>query len=134
MKFNLIFLFLLTFYTPIALADEIYSSPSANTASSFQNIQYENCFRMYSLEQEQLFYLTLGAINTNKFTIDEIQTNNGYIIFVAGRHKYLATVAKIDKDNSILKITPCNNLYYFQPDILANIFKYIDSNKDTAIK
>lgn len=132
MKLNIFLLLLLTICIPVVCADEIYSSPSANSATSFQNILYDNCTKMYNMEQEKLFYLTLGAINANKFSIDEIQSNNGYIIFAAGKHKYLATIAKIDKDNSILKITPCNNLYYFQPGIITNIYKHIDLNKDTV--
>ena len=47
-----------------------------------------------------------------KFSIDEIQTQNGYIIFSAANNKYLATIAGIDADNSILKITPCNEIYF----------------------
>ena len=85
---------------------------------------------MYNTDKKNLFYLSLGAINANRFKIEEIQTNNGYIIFSTGKNKYLATVSEIDKDNSILKITPCNNLYYFQPGIISNIYKYIDLNKD----
>ena len=98
-----------------------------------QNIAFENCTKIYSINKTKLFYLTLGAINTNKFTIDEIQTNNGYIIFTAARQKYLAAVAEVDKDNSILKITPCNNTYYFQPFILSNIFNNIESNKNKEL-
>ena len=134
MKLNIFLLLLFMIFSPVVFADEIYSAPSANSATTFQNIQYEDCSKMYNLEQEKLFYLTIGAINANNFTIDEIQSNNGYVIFVAGKHKYLANVAKIDNDNSVLKITPCNNLYYFQPGIITNIYKYIDLNKVTAIK
>ncbi len=89
---------------------------------------------MFSTDKEQLFYLTIGAINANKFTIEEIQSYSGYIIFTAARHKYLATISGVDKDNSIIKITPCNNIYYFQPGIISNIFKFIEINKNTEIK
>ena len=100
------------------------------SSTTYQNIQYEDCTKMYNTDKKNLFYLSLGAINANRFKIEEIQTNNGYIIFSTGKNKYLATVSEIDKDNSILKITPCNNLYYFQPGIISNIYKYIDLNKD----
>ncbi len=103
-----------------------------NPATTYQNIPYQDCTKMYNTNKENLFFLSIGSINANKFTIEEIQTSNGYIIFSAGKNKYLATVAEIDKDNSILKITPCNNLYYFQPGIISNIYKYIDLNKDIA--
>ena len=132
-KLNILILLFLLIFAPVVCADEIYSQPSANSATSFQNIQYDDCSKMYNIAQEQLFYLTLGAINANKFSIDEVQSNNGYIIFAAGKHKYLATVAKIDESSSILKITPCNNVYNFPPGIITNTFKYIDLNLSTKI-
>lgn len=110
-----------------ALAEIVQGSPEASL-TVVQNINYENCYKMYKLDKENLFYQTLAAINSNNFTIDEIQTYNGYVMFTAARKKYIATIAGIDKSNSMLKITPCNNLYYFQPGIVSNIFKYIDVN------
>ena len=89
---------------------------------------------MFAVNKDKLFYLTLGSITANKFTIDEIQTENGYIIFTAAKNQYLATIGMIDSSNAILKITPCNNIYYFQPGIIINIFKYIDLNLNTDIK
>lgn len=121
------------------MANTVYAEENAaasvqQNAVVSQNIPYTDCTKMFDINKEKLFYSTIGAINANKFKIDEIQTENGYIIFVVGRNKYIATVAGIDKDNSILKITPCNNVYYFQPGIISNIYKYIDLSKDTEIK
>lgn len=99
-----------------------------------QNIMFENCTKIFPIDSEKLFYLTLTSISANKFKIDEIQTSNGYVIFTVNRNKYLATIGKIDNSNSILKITPCNNVYYFPPGILLNIFKYIDMNLNIEIK
>ncbi len=98
-----------------------------------QNISYSDCTKMYNINNEKLFYLTIGAINANKYTIDEIQTANGYIIFNVNKSKYIATIASIDKNNSIIKITPCNNIYYFPLSIISNIYKYIDINKDMEL-
>ena len=114
-------------------AEEPQVNP-AQSATSYQNISYEDCSKIYDTDKVNLFYLTIGAVNANRFKIEEVQTNNGYIIFSTGKNKYLATVAEIDKKNSILKITPCNNLYYFQPGIISNIYKYIDLNKDIIVK
>ena len=99
-----------------------------------QHISFETCTKMFAINKEKLFYLTLGAISANKFAVDEIQTANGYIIFTAANNKYLATVASIDPLNSILKITPCNDIYYFQPGIVVNMFKYVDLNLNTEVK
>lgn len=98
-----------------------------------QNIAFENCTKMFAINKEKLFYLTLSAVTANKFSIDEIQTQNGYIIFSVTNNKYLATIAGIDNDNSILRITPCNNVYHFPPGIYINMFKYIDINLNAKI-
>jgi len=99
-----------------------------------QNIAFENCTKMFPVNKEKLFYLTLSAVTANKFSIDEIQTQNGYIIFSAANNKYLATIAGIDADNSILKITPCNEIYFFPPGIFLGMFKYIELNLNIEIK
>lgn len=103
-----------------------------NPETTPQNINFENCTKIYSVNQEKLFYLTLASITANRFTIDEIQTTNGYIIFTANRYKYLATIGKVDNSNSILKITPCNNIYNFPIGIIHNTFKYIDLKMTTG--
>lgn len=99
-----------------------------------QNITFENCVRMFTISKEKLFYLTLSGITANRFTINEIQTENGYIIFTAAKHKFLATISGIDSNNSILKITPCNNVYFFPPGVYLGLFKYIEMNLDIEIK
>ena len=49
-------------------------------------------------------------------------------------NKYLATIAGIDADNSILKITPCNDIYFFPPGVLLGMYKYIELNLNTEIR
>lgn len=99
-----------------------------------QNIAFESCTKMFAINKEKLFYLTLSAVTANKFSIDEIQTQNGYIIFSVANNKYLATISGIDADNSILKITPCNEIYFFPPGVLFGMFKYIELNLNIEIK
>ena len=67
-------------------------------------------------------------------TCSFFSVNNKNIIFLAVNNKYLATIAGIDADNSIIKITPCNEVYFFQPGILLGMFKYIELNQNTEIK
>ena len=38
------------------------------------------------------------------------------------------TIAKVDNTNSILRITPCDNIYIFPPGVILNMFKYIELN------
>ena len=99
-----------------------------------QNIAFEDCTKMFGVNKEKLFYLTLGAVTANRFAIEEIQTSNGYIIFTAANNKYLATIAGIDGNNSILKITPCNDIYFFPPGVILGMFKYVGMNVNTEIK
>ena len=103
-------------------------------ATVSQNIPFENCTKIFGVNNEKLFYIALASISANRFNVDEIQSANGYIIFSANRGKYIATVAKVDDKNAILKITPCNNIYNFPPGIISNVFKYIDLNLGTEIK
>ncbi len=93
-----------------------------------QNINFEQCTKIFNIPAEKLFYLTLASISANRFKPEEIQTSDGYVIFSVNRNKYLATIAKVDNANSILKITPCSNVYNFPPGIITNIYKYIDLN------
>lgn len=115
-------------------AQVMTQSQTAPPITQPQNIAFEACTKMFAVNKEKLFYLTLSAISANRFSTEEIQTQNGYIIFSAAKNKYLATIAGIDSSNSVLKITPCNNVYIFPPGILINMFKYIELNLNTEIK
>lgn len=123
------------FITPYVMAEEtvVQPKPTPNPLTVSQQIMFENCTKIFGVNQEKLFYLTLASISANRFNIDEIQSANGYIIFSANRNKYLATISKVDKTNAILKITPCNNVYNFPPGVLLNTFKYIDLNLTAKI-
>ena len=76
-----------------AFADEI--QPAAiqpNPAAVKQNIPYSDCTKIFDIDKEKLFYLTLGAINANKYSTDEIQTANGYIMFTVSKNKDLSSL------------------------------------------
>ena len=118
-----------------ALAEGVQTQSSQEIPiTQAQNVSFENCTKMFAINKEKLFYLTLGGVTANKFVVEEIQTESGYIVFVAANNKYLATISGIDSANSILKITPCNDIYFFPPGVLINMFKYIDLNLNTEIK
>lgn len=136
MKINVLFLILILTLN-ICLAEDFNNQVQTQAQVSItqpQNIAFENCTKMFPVNKEKLFYLTLSAVTANKFSIDEIQTQNGYIIFSAANNKYLATIAGIDADNSILKITPCNDIYFFPPGIFLGMYKYIELNLNIEIK
>ena len=122
---RLLIIFLILFFGAFVKADV---QPSLSTLVSVQNVSFEQCTKIFKINSESLFYLTISAINANRFTITEIQSKTGYILFNAVGKEFLATIVKIDSNNSILRITPVNNVYYFQPGIVLNIFRYIELN------
>lgn len=99
-----------------------------STLVTVQNVPFEQCTKIFYIDAENLFYLTIAGINANRFQIDEIQSKTGYILFNAVNKEFLASVVKLDSKNSLLRVTPANNVYYFQPGIVLNLFKYIELN------
>ena len=86
MKFWVLIL-LIILSTGVCFSDTPAQNPAQPLPSitTPQNIKFENCSKMFAVNKDKLFYLTLGSITANKFTIDEIQTENGYIIFTSVR-------------------------------------------------
>lgn len=106
---------------------------SLSTMITPQNIDYNICTRNYIMTTEKLFFMAIASINANRFTIDEIQSKTGYILFTAVNKQYLASVVKVSSNKSLLKITPVNNNYFFAPGIVLNVFRYIDLNGATPV-
>ena len=115
---------------PIVLAED---GMPLSTLVTPQNVDYNLCTRNYILTPEKLFYMAIASINANRFTIDEIQSKTGYILFTAVGRQYLASVVKVDSGKSMLRITPTNNNYFFAPGIVLNVFRYIDLNGATPV-
>lgn len=104
------------------------ATQSLSTLVTPQNVAFEDCTRTFSMNADRLFYLTMAAVNANRFEIKEFQAKTGYVLFTAVGKDFLASVVSIDKYRSMLKITPANNNYFFAPGIVLNMFKYIDVN------
>lgn len=124
-KFFLGIIIISTIALPAVSAGEQMSLSTLITA---QNIPYENCTKVFNTDNVSLFYLTIAAINANRFTIDEIQSKSGYILFTAVNKQFLANISNVNTNQGMLKITPADNNYYFQPGIVLNIHKYIELN------
>ncbi len=105
-----------------------------STLITAQNIKYQDCTKVFNTGNINLFYLTIAAINANRFTIDEIQSKSGYILFTAVNKQFLASISNVNTNQGLLRITPVDNNYYFQPGIISNIFKYIQLNLNTKIE
>lgn len=99
-----------------------------------QPVSFANCNKFFKLDSQKLFYLTLAAVNANRFNIDEIQSKSGYILFSVGQRQFLASVINIDSKTSLLKITPCNDVYYFPVGIVQNMFKYVELNINAPVE
>ena len=113
----------------LSLNNQAYSdSPSIpnNTISPYVN--YNDCIKHYKIDEESLFYLTLSAISNAKYKILEIQTRSGYILFSAYGREFLAQVVKVTTNLSELKITPQNNSYLFDYNLIYRIFNDINTN------
>lgn len=99
-----------------------------------QPIDFSLCNKSFKLDTQTLFYLTLAGVNANRFEINEFQSKNGLIVFTVAKKQYLASVVMISPKTSMLKITPCDNVYIFPVGIVQNMFKYIELNLNTPIE
>lgn len=108
--------------------------PQTSSQIQPQPVDFGNCFKYFRMDNQRLFYLTLAAVNANRFRIDEIQSKSGYVLFSVAQKQFLANIITIDSKNSMLKITPCNNIYYFPIGIVQNMFKYIELNFNTPVE
>ncbi len=99
-----------------------------------QPIDFGVCYKFFKIDSKKLFYLTLASVNANRFRIDEIQSKSGYVLFSVAQRQFLASIITVDSKNSMLKITPCNNVYYFPIGIVQNMFKYIELNINTSVE
>ncbi len=124
---RIILLILVLLIFPLSVKADV-QPVSLSTLVTIQNVPFEECTRIFPIEAENLFYLTIAGINANRFKIEEIQSKTGYILFSAVNKTFLAYVVKIDSKNSLLRVTPTNNIYYFQPGIVLNLFRYIELN------
>lgn len=125
---KIIFVFIVVCLTSAGtFADEGLSLSTLITA---QNVKYQDCTKVFNTDNVKLLYLTISAINANRFHIEEIQSKSGYVVFSAVNKRFLATVTNVNTNQGMLKITPVDNNYYFQPGIVSNIYKYIQINID----
>lgn len=119
---------------PTVQAHAQVAVPQAQPQVQPQITDVSACNKIFKVDSQKLLYLTLSSINANRFSIDEIQSKGGYTLFSVGQRQFLATIITINQQNSMLKITPCNNSYYFPVGIVQNMFKYIELNINTPVE
>lgn len=130
-RLSLIVTLMIMFAVP-AFAADAAENVAPSSSSAYTN--YRDCIRLYKLPYEKLFYLALSSVNASKFEIVDMQSRNGYLIFTDGSREYLLTVFKKDSSFTFLKLSPCDNNYYFSPTIPFKIFNYIDLHFNAEVK
>lgn len=111
--------------SPATFAYEIEVEKTQEKPNTTTYTNYRDCIKLYKLPYDKLFFLALSSIEANKFEIVEMQSRGGYIIFKAENKEFLITVLQKDKLYSFMKISPCDNNYYFSPNIPEKIFNQI---------
>lgn len=106
-------------FNNIAFSDESFKSIYVNV---------EDCTKIYPVNTEKLFFLTLSALSASRFNILEIQTRSGYILFRSYNKDFLAVISPKDYKNSQIRITPADNSYAFDRNILIKLFQHLDQN------
>ena len=129
-----LFITVLVLFSGVQVFADDAQTMNLSTLITSQNVSYETCTKVFNTNCVSLLYLAISAINANRFTIDEIQSKSGYILFTAVNKQFLAMVSNVNTNQAMLRITPADDNYYFQPGIALNIFKYIELNLNTPLQ
>lgn len=128
-----IFVLMVAFWGRNAFADDTVTINQLGTQAEMElvtprNIDFSKCTKEYNFPAEKLFYLALASVNANRFEVLEVQSKMGYILFSGANKEFLLSVAKINTNSSMLKITPADNVYHFPYGVIYNINRYIELN------
>lgn len=88
----------------------------------------QDCYKIYGAEADSLFMNAISAINSDsRFEISEIQSKNGYILFLYGSKYYLLTLTKRYQNQTEIKILPQNSDFSQGSAVAQAIFSLIDT-------
>ena len=88
---------------------------------------FEESFKIYPIKADDLFMTALSARNSSRqFEVLEIQTKNGYILFLYGSRYYLLTMTKRYQNKTEIKILPQNSDYSQGSEVAKSVFALID--------
>jgi len=120
--------------SPATFAQEIEVEKTQEKPNTTTYTNYRDCIKLFKLPFDKLYFLALSSVEANKYEIVEMQSRGGYIIFKAENKEFLITVLQKDKSYSFMKISPCDNNYYFSPNIPEKIFNQIALLFNTELK
>lgn len=119
--------------TPIVKQNTAYK-PATPVASavhnnvSSQKTSINQCSDTVSVNSEQLFYLTLSALNKMNYKIKEVQSKTGTVLFEVAQREFMVTIADIGSNKTFIKILPTNSDYGFSPSLIQNVFYFVKAN------
>jgi len=93
----------------------------------------EACFKSYQRPADEMFLLSVAALNKNRYEILEMQSQSGYILFRAFAKDYLLTVSNKTGGTSI-KIVPSNSNFSSGVSVQAAVFSTLDSSLPEGFK
>ncbi len=102
--------------------------PVAPQGSQISRTAINQCYDTISMNSEQLFYLTLAALNKMNFKIKEVQSKTGTVLFQAYSREFLVTIADKGTSSTFIKILPTDSNYAFSPALVQNIFTFLKAN------
>lgn len=119
--------------TPIIKQNSTYN-PATPVASvvhnnvSAQKTSINQCSETVSVNSEQLFYLTLSALNKMNYKIKEVQSKTGTVLFQVAQREFMVTIADIGSNKTFIKILPTDSDYGFSPSLIQNVFYFVKAN------
>lgn len=119
-------------FAPASYAESTIDKTYKQNQASYTS--YHDCIRLYKLPFGKLYFLALSAANSLNYEIKEMQSRNGYMIIEAEGREFLLDVTAKNKTYTYLKLAPCDNNYYFNPQIPRKIFNYVDLHFNTEVK
>lgn len=116
-----------------AISSQVASTVNKNIAqSSVQKTSISQCSETVSVNSEQLFYLTLTALNKMNYKIKEVQSKTGTVLFEVAQREFMVTIADLDSNKTFIKILPTNSDYGFSPALIQNVFYFVKANSSVT--
>ena len=100
--------------------------------SEISRVALSQCYTTIDGTSEQIFYLTLAALNKMNFKIKEVQSKTGTILYQVNSKEFVITIASKDKNHSFIKILPADSNYFFAPSLVGDILTFVKANYNTT--